>query len=602
MTFDSGEQSKTIAVSLVNTELVELDETFLINLYNIQANQADILLADDQAVVTIRDEDQAQISVEDISVNENAGTAVITVSLNAPVDAPISVDYSTSDQTANNPADYHSASGTLIFNPGILSQTITVSIVDSDYFEVNETFQVDLSNVQDLDRNVTLSDDQAVVTIQDKEIGAADIHFRVVNQPTSTSLTGEADSIPVNQSIISEWSMYWVEIWVELTSRIEQGIFSAQVDLSYNSEFTSAAEIELGAGFTQNQAGIINDPNGTVTGITAESTSADLGTDRPLLFARIRFAPGSEDQVFLDTESQIIGPYDLNFELSNAQVSLTGNTPVTVNAGLSPGASIYANPFDLNDDDVINYRDLIRFVGLFNTVPSQSDSDEAWFADFNQDDRINYRDLIALIGNYGKSKPAPSPVNYSQNYPDAWNHLLLANTLITAPVTADSVSQPNVVSTFDSAVSLTSPALSSEQQETLKHIDIQVLDLGGDILGRAAGSTIYIDVNAAGYGWFVDSTPADYSEYYWSSELTLIALPDSDAADGIDLWTVIQHELGHLLDYEHSETGLMQETLAPGIRKLPEWELNYEYEDAIDPETIDPYFSTIQDGNNLLPF
>ncbi|QDT91776.1 Calx-beta domain protein [Gimesia algae] len=586
----------------MNTELVELDETFLINLYNIQANQADILLADDQAVVTIRDEDQAQISVEDISVNENAGTAVITVSLNAPVDAPISVDYSTSDQTANNPADYHSASGTLIFNPGILSQTITVSIVDSDYFEVNETFQVDLSNVQDLDRNVTLSDDQAVVTIQDKEIGAADIHFRVVNQPTSTSLTGEADSIPVNQSIISEWSMYWVEIWVELTSRIEQGIFSAQVDLSYNSEFTSAAEIELGAGFTQNQAGIINDPNGTVTGITAESTSADLGTDRPLLFARIRFAPGSEDQVFLDTESQIIGPYDLNFELSNAQVSLTGNTPVTVNAGLSPGASIYANPFDLNDDDVINYRDLIRFVGLFNTVPSQSDSDEAWFADFNQDDRINYRDLIALIGNYGKSKPAPSPVNYSQNYPDAWNHLLLANTLITAPVTADSVSQPNVVSTFDSAVSLTSPALSSEQQETLKHIDIQVLDLGGDILGRAAGSTIYIDVNAAGYGWFVDSTPADYSEYYWSSELTLIALPDSDAADGIDLWTVIQHELGHLLDYEHSETGLMQETLAPGIRKLPEWELNYEYEDAIDPETIDPYFSTIQDGNNLLPF
>lgn len=604
LTFDSGEQSKTIAVSLVNTDLVESDETFLINLFDIQANGADITLANDQAVVRIQDDDQAQISIDDISVVESAGTAVITVSLDAPVDTAISVDFSTSDQTANHPDDYLAVSGTLIFNPGDLSQTITVAIVYSDHFEINETFQIDLENIQTTARDVTIADDQAVITIQDKVTTAGEIHFRVVNQPTSTSLTGEADTLPENESIISEWSTYWVEIWVELTSQVDHGVYSVSADFNYNTAYTSAAEIEFGEGFTQNQAGSINDLTGSLAGIYAETTINHLGADSPVLFARVRFSPGSEDQVSLETEPNSIGPYNLNFEITNSHVELGGNTPVTVNVDLSPGASIYANPFDLNDDDIINYRDLILLAGLYNTVPSESDSKFAWFSDFNQDDRINYRDLISLVGNYNKGKQDQTEVIYPQTYPNAWSDLLLVDTLSTPPVTADSVSQSDVVSTFDTVIDQTmnSPVLSSEQQKSLKHIDIQVIDLGGDILGAAAGSTIYIDVDAAGYGWFIDSTPTGYSEYTWSSELTLIALPDSDAADGIDLWTVIQHELGHLLDYEHSETGLMQETLVPGIRKLPEWELNYEYENPMEPEAVDPFFLNMRDETNLLPF
>ena len=604
LTFDSGEQSKTIAVSLVNTDLVESDETFLINLFDIQANEADITLAYDQAVVTIQDDDQAQISIDDITVVENAGTALITVSLDASVDTAVSVDFSTSDQTANHPDDYLAVSGTLTFNPGDLSQTITVAIVNSDNFEINETFQIDLENIQTTARDVTIADDQAVITIQDKVTTAGEIHFRVVNQPTSTSLTGEADTLPENESIISEWSTYWVEIWVELTSQVDQGVYSVSADFNYNTAYTSAAEIEFGEGFTQNQAGSINDLTGSVTGIYAETTINHLGADSPVLFARVRFSPGSEDQVSLETEPNSIGPYNLNFEITNSHVELGGNTPVTVNVDLSPGASIYANPFDLNDDDIINYRDLILFVGLYNTVPSESDSSFAWFSDFNQDDRINYRDLISLVGNYNKGKQDQTEVIYPQTYPNAWSDLLLVDTLSTPPVTADSVSQSDVVSTFDTVINQTmnSPVLSIEQQKSLKHIDIQVIDLGGDILGTAAGSTIYIDVDAAGYGWFIDSTPTGNSEYTWSSELTLIALPDSDAAGGIDLWTVIQHELGHLLGYGHSESGLMQDSLAPGIRNLPEWELNYEYENTMEPEAVDPFFLNFLDETSLLPF
>lgn len=603
--FDDSSTSGPIMIPLINDSEWEPVEFFFVRLTDAVANRYDTLpvfFLNDQAKVTLLDDEQARISIEDISVYEDAGTAEITVSLDRPVEIPISVEFSTSDQTAKSPSDYHSVSGTLFFNPGDLSRTIEISIVDADDFEINETFHIDLVNVQNAGRDVTLADDQAVVTILDKEIGTANIHFRIVNEVTSTSLNGEADSLPVNQSLISEWSAYWVEIWAEHTTPVDQGILSVQVDLSYNSEYTSATEIEFGSGFTQNQAGSINDLAGTVSGITAESTSADLGKDRPLLFARIRFAPGSEDQVLLDTESHTIGPYDLGIELTNLQVSLAGNTSVTVNEGFSPGASIYANPFDLNDDDVINYRDLILLIGLYNIIPSESDLEYTWFADFNKDDRINHRDLIKLIGNYNKSKQAPSPVNYPVNYPNAWNHLLRADTLMSPSVTADSVSQVDVISTFDSVVSQSSPVITSGQQQYLKQIDIQVIDLGGDTLGRAAGNIIYVDINAAGHGWFIDSTPADNNEFIWSSELTLIAMPDSDAAGVIDLWTVIQHELGHLLGYEHVETGLMQETLAPGIRYLPEWELNFEYEEELAPEAVDPYFSNMQDEINLHPF
>ena len=44
-------------------------------------------------------------------------------------------------------------------------------------------------------------------------------------------------------------------------------------------------------------------------------------------------------------------------------------------------------------------------------------------------------------------------------------------------------------------------------------VSVQVADLSGGLLGETIGKTILIDSNAAGYGWFVDPTPALDEEF-----------------------------------------------------------------------------------------
>jgi hypothetical protein len=101
----------------------------------------------------------------------------------------------------------------------------------------------------------------------------------------------------------------------------------------------------------------------------------------------------------------------------------------------------------------------------------------------------------------------------------------------------------------------------------LAKIQLVVVDLPDTLIARTEGTTIYLDVDAAGYGWFVDATPLESHEYRRKGN-DLIALQDSVAAGRIDLLTVLMHEAGHVLGYEHTRDGLMSEILSPGERKL----------------------------------
>jgi hypothetical protein len=104
----------------------------------------------------------------------------------------------------------------------------------------------------------------------------------------------------------------------------------------------------------------------------------------------------------------------------------------------------------------------------------------------------------------------------------------------------------------------------------LRGAAVVIGDLGGADLGLADPdlNLIHLDDDAAGHGWFVDPTPWDDAEF---------ATPGDQGEQGrMDLLTVLAHELGHLLGYDHAEDGVMEESLLAGTREMPAagWSLN----------------------------
>jgi fibronectin-binding autotransporter adhesin len=88
--------------------------------------------------------------IDDVSLHEPASgnsTATFTVSLSASASQPVTVDVSTSDDTAASPGDYSPiALQQIIFAPGETSKQVQVSINSDGDTEILETFFVDLSD------------------------------------------------------------------------------------------------------------------------------------------------------------------------------------------------------------------------------------------------------------------------------------------------------------------------------------------------------------------------------------------------------------------------------------------------------------------------
>jgi hypothetical protein len=178
VTIPAGATSAKITVLVKGDNLIELNETFAVNL----SNPSHGSLATAGGTATIIDDDgPAKVSINNIQKLEgNSGTSgfVFTVALDSAAPQDVNISYTTQDGTALAGTDYTPISGVLTIPKGITQATLTVPVIGNTVDQLNRTFSMVLSNISgaafangqstETGTATILDDDGPAITIDDQ--------------------------------------------------------------------------------------------------------------------------------------------------------------------------------------------------------------------------------------------------------------------------------------------------------------------------------------------------------------------------------------------------------------------------------------------------
>ncbi|MCL5097164.1 MAG: hypothetical protein M1608_06500, partial [Candidatus Omnitrophica bacterium] len=174
LVFAPGETTKSFTVSIKDDNLVEGNETVLLQLTN-PTGSAQLDLA--TATLTIVDNDFAagilRFSSPVYTISEKGTNAVISVTRTNGSTGVVSVNYTTADGTARAGIKYMSVSGTLAFADGETSKSFLVPIIDENMVEGDKSVNLILSNATG--GAVLGSPSTATLLIIDDDFGAGSV-------------------------------------------------------------------------------------------------------------------------------------------------------------------------------------------------------------------------------------------------------------------------------------------------------------------------------------------------------------------------------------------------------------------------------------------
>jgi uncharacterized repeat protein (TIGR01451 family) len=201
LTFVPGQTTNAIVVPVNGDIINEATEFFTVNLFN----PTNVTIANGIASCAILNDDALpSISIADVTVTEgNSGfaTANFVVTLSPASGQQATVNFATANGSALAGSDYLATNGTVIFDPGQTTQTISVQIIGDTINESNETFFVNLNSPV----NANVNDGQAVGTISNDDtlatIGAAGATLAIEGCVPANSAIDPTELVTVNFSL-----------------------------------------------------------------------------------------------------------------------------------------------------------------------------------------------------------------------------------------------------------------------------------------------------------------------------------------------------------------------------------------------------------------
>ena len=234
---------------------------------------------------------RSSLSIADVRESEEVGGMVFEVTLSEASDDVVTVDWTTSSDTAEAPTDYQAESGTLTFPAGEIVQTLTVTInndmVDE---EEEETFTVTLTNAV----NATIEDAAATGTITDDDVPSVSVSFE---QGTYSVAEGSTVTVKVKLDANPERT-----VTIPITKANQGGATSVDysgvpLTLTFNSGDTEAEITFAAAADNENddgesvKLGFGALPTGVSEGTTKEATVSITDDDVPAV--EVNFEQGA---------------------------------------------------------------------------------------------------------------------------------------------------------------------------------------------------------------------------------------------------------------------------------------------------------------------
>ncbi len=224
-TFTGGTaDTLTVTVPTVDDNVLETDETFFAYLALTAGNsEVDVT---DTAIATIIDNDDATVTIDSITVDEDAVTATFTVTLTGNVQDAFEMYYTTSDISTLSGSDYNGVVDTLYYTEGATNGTskeIVIQINDDSFVEATEEFIITLS--ADSACLVTITDTIALGTILDNDSATVDIRDVAIYESEGVAkatviLNGNVQDTFTIDFAVSDSTALAVEDYEQITSSV----------------------------------------------------------------------------------------------------------------------------------------------------------------------------------------------------------------------------------------------------------------------------------------------------------------------------------------------------------------------------------------------